>query len=82
MQKKDYRWNPSTCICENNKYLQSIAYTSVRTCDEIISVMNIVSTNKTNTIVTSVSIYPDDKKVKYKIDFHILHTVLLMIPLL
>ena len=82
MQKEDYSWNPSTCICENNKYLQSIADTSGRTCDEIISVMNIVSTNKTNNIVTSVSIYPDDKKVRYKIDCHILHTVLLMILLL
>ena len=44
--------------------------------------MNIVSTNKTNNIVTSVSLYPDDKKVRYKIDCHILHTVLLMILLL
>ena len=82
MQKKDYSWNPSTCICENDKYLKSIADTSVRTCDEIISVMNFVSTNKTNAIVTSVSIYPDDKKVRYKIDCCILHTVLLMIILL
>ena len=41
--KKDYSWNPSTCICENSKYLKSIADTSVIACDETISVMNIVS---------------------------------------
>ena len=22
--KKDYSWNPSTCICDNSKYLKSI----------------------------------------------------------
>ena len=22
--KRDYSWNPSTCICENSKYLKSI----------------------------------------------------------
>ena len=22
--KKDYSWNPSTCICENNKYLYKV----------------------------------------------------------
>ena len=27
--KKDYSWNPRTCICENDKYLKSIADTSV-----------------------------------------------------
>ena len=27
--KKDYSWNCSICICENNKYLKSIADTSV-----------------------------------------------------
>ena len=48
--KKDYCWNPSTCICENNKYLKSIADTSVAECDEIVIVMDIVSTKKTNTI--------------------------------
>ena len=42
--KKDYIWNPNTYICENSKYLKSIANTSVITCDEIISVMDIVST--------------------------------------
>ena len=45
--------------------------------DEIISVMDIVSTKMTNTIATNVSIKSDDKKVRYKIDCYILHTVLL-----
>ena len=28
-RKKDCSWNPSTCIFENNRYLKSIADTSV-----------------------------------------------------
>ena len=35
--KKDYIWNPSTCICENDKYFKSIADTSVIVCNEIIN---------------------------------------------
>ena len=54
--KKYYNWNPSTCTCENSKYLKSSAYTSVITCDEIISAMDIVSTNMTKTIEKNVSI--------------------------
>ena len=27
--KKDYSWNPNTSICENGKYLKSIADSSV-----------------------------------------------------
>ena len=46
MCKKDYSWNPSTCICENSKYLKIISMTG---CDEIIIVMNNVSTKKTIT---------------------------------
>ena len=38
--KKDYSWNPSTCICKNSKYLESIADTSVSMWDEIIIVMD------------------------------------------
>ena len=52
--KKDYSWNPSTCICENSKYLKSIADTPVIECDEIITVMDIVLTKKTNTRATNV----------------------------
>ena len=51
-------------------------------CDEIISVMDIVSTKMTNTIVANVSINSDDKKVRYKIDCYIWNTVLLEIILL
>ena len=39
MSKKDYSWNPSTCISENSKYLKSITDTSVIKCGEIIIVM-------------------------------------------
>ena len=53
--EKDYSWNPSTCICENSKYLKSITDgTSVTKCDEIVIVMNNLSTKKTNTITTNV----------------------------
>ena len=48
--RKGYNWNPSTCICENSKYLKSVADTSVITCDKIISVMGILSTKMTNTM--------------------------------
>ena len=55
--QKDYSWNPYTCISENNKYLRSIADTSsVNACDEIISVIDIVWTKKTNAIAKNVSI--------------------------
>ena len=33
---KKYIWNPSTCICENGKYLISIMNDSVNICDKII----------------------------------------------
>ena len=72
--KKHYSWNPSTCICENSKYVKSIADTSVIMCDEIISVMDIVSKKMTNTIATNVSINCHTKKVRYKIDCYILHS--------
>ena len=53
--EKDYNWNPSTCICENSKYLKSVADTSVIKCDEIVIVMNNLSTEKTNNISTNVT---------------------------
>ena len=81
--KKDYSWNPSTCICENSKYLRSIGYTSVIKCDEIKSVMDAVSTKMTNTIATNITSTASknchSKKVR---DCYILHTVLLVIILL
>ena len=91
MCKKDYSWNPSTCICKNSKYLRSIADTSVTECDEIIIVIDIVSTKKINAIaakktktiaanVTSTaSINRHSKKVK---DCYILNTVSLVTILL
>ena len=33
--KKNYIWNPSTCICENRKYLARIVDDSVTMCDEV-----------------------------------------------
>ena len=33
--QKDYIWNPSTCICENGKYLASIMDDSAIMCDEV-----------------------------------------------
>ena len=81
--KKDYRWNPSTCICGNSKYLKSIADTSMIECDEVITVMDIVSTKNLFNIATNVtstaSINCHIKKVKY---CYILHTVLLVVILL
>ena len=66
---------------ENNKCLKDID-TSMMRSDEIISVMEIVSTKKTNTVTTNVSTNFEDKNVRYKIDCYILHTVLLVIKLL
>ena len=70
--KKDYSWNPNTCICENSKYLKS---TSLTKCDGIISVMDIVSTKKTN-VTSTPSINCHSIKVK---DCHIFHTVSLAV---
>ena len=54
---RHYIWNPSTCICENIKYLKSIADTSVIACAEIIFVMDIISTKMANTIAANVAIF-------------------------
>ena len=66
--KKDCSWNPSTYICENSKYLKGIPDTSVIACDEITSVMDIVSTKMTDTIATNTSINFYSKNLRYKID--------------
>ena len=58
---------------------KSVADTSVITCDEIISAIDIVSATMTNTITTNVSINSDDKIVRY---CFILYTVLLVIILI
>ena len=79
----NHPWNPSTCICENNEYLKSIADTSVAECDETIIVVDIESTKNTNTIATNITSTPSinyqSKKVR---DYYILHTVLLAAILL
>ena len=76
--KKDYSWNPSPCICENSKYLISIADTSEIVFYEIISAMDVASTKKTSTIATNItstgSINRHSKKVRYKTDCCILHS--------
>ena len=74
--KKDYTLNSSTCISKNSKYLKSIADTLVIECDEIITIMDIVSTKITNIIATNAtstaSINCHSKKLR---DSYILHTV-------
>ena len=62
--------------------LKNIAYTSLIKCEEIISVMDIASTKMTITIATDMLVNSENKKVEYKIDFYILHTVFLVIILL
>ena len=57
------------------RYLESIADTSVIACHEIITVMDIVSTKKTNTIAKNVSINCCNEQVRHEIDCYILLTV-------
>ena len=66
----------------SRNYSKSIAETLVIACDEIIFVMDIESTKMTNTIAIKVSINSHNKKVRYKIDSYILHTVSLVMILL
>ena len=49
--KTDYILDPSMCICEDSKYLKSIAERSLIECDKIIIVIDNASTKKTNTLV-------------------------------
>ena len=80
--KKNYNWNRSTCIGENNKYLKSIADTAMTECNEIIIFMDNVSTKKTNTkarnVTSTASLSCHSVKGR---DCYILHTVLLAIIL-
>ena len=65
------------------KYLKSISDASVTECDEIIIVMDNVSTKKTNTIATNVTSTPSINCCSKKVgNCYILHTVLLVIILL
>ena len=74
--------NPCRCTCENGKYLKSVDDDSQIACDEIINVLHIASTKKTNTIATAVSLNCHSEKVRYKIDCYILHKVSSLIILL
>ena len=75
--------NASTCICENIKFLKSVADASVNKCDGIVIVMDNLSTKKTNAIATNVtsiaSVNWHSKKVR---DCYVLHSVLLAFILL
>ena len=68
MCKKIYSWNRA--ICKNGKYLRSIIDNSVIMCDEINIVGN-VSTTVTSNMPTN-----------FKMDYYILHMVLLLTMLL
>ena len=50
--EKDYSWNPSTGTCENSRFLKSVADTSLTEYDEILIVMNNLSTKETITTAT------------------------------
>ena len=67
---------------ENSKYLKSIVDDSKIVSNEIIYVMDIVSTNVVNTISTNMPTNYNDKKVQDKIYCYILHKTLLVIMLL
>ena len=83
---KNYSWNLSICTFDSSSYLKSIVNASIIMCDKIIYVMDILSTNRLNALIanvmSNVSINLNDKKVSYKINFYILHMVLLSIMLL
>ena len=74
--KKDYSWNLSICVCENVDDSKIVS-------NEIIYVMDIVSTNMTNTIATNatctVSLNFDNKKINCCI--HTTLTFFISIPL-
>ena len=79
--KKDYSWNPNTCISVNSKYLKSITDTSVTECNEIIIAMDNILTKRT--IATNVKSTASIKFHNIEVrDCCILHTVLLAIMLL
>ena len=75
--KKVIDGNPSTCICENSRYLKRYCWYFR---DEIVIAMDIISTKKQNTIATNVtsnaSINFYSKNVR---DCYILRKVLLVL---
>ena len=52
---KDYIWNPTTCSCQNGKYLANIMADSVITCDEIIDVKAKSNDEETKTFSKNVN---------------------------
>ena len=46
MQKRDFSWSPSTCICENSRYLKSVADNSLIEFSEITDVTDSASRYK------------------------------------
>ena len=64
--KKDYSWNPSTCIFENSKYLKSVNDISVSKCN-----CYGYCINKKANVMGSVSIIYQSKKVHCFISDHI-----------
>ena len=65
--EKDQIWNPTTCSCENGKYLANIMDDSVITCDEIIE-----SYNEERKIVGT-NFNEKNQPVKHKISIFYLH---------
>ena len=55
MRKKDYIWNPTTCSCENGKYLASIIDNLMITCDEIIDAETKSYYNEAKTVRTKLN---------------------------
>ena len=68
--EKDYSWNPSKFICQKSQHLKNAADTSVTKCDDIVIVMNNLS--------STASMNCHCKKVRH---WYILHTLLLAIML-
>ena len=85
--RKDYSWNPATCIYQKSMCSKSIVENWVIMCDEIITATDIVTTNMTNTVTENMTntvsidvtstVSPNSEMYCY-----ILHTFLLMIILL
>ena len=74
--EKDNIQNPTTCSCENIEYLTSTIDNSVVMCHEIISAADSVLENGSadGTIIVLTNFH---KKLRYKMDCYILHTVFL-----
>ena len=66
----------ATCNCENSRYLKSNINESLIVYDEIINFTENVSTNAVaRNFISTVLMNSDDKKVKRKMDFYILHEI-------